>query len=248
MPPGPQAQGLLPGLWAPTPFVGLRPPQASDLGGRPRGRHLVARPWVGPRSGPSLAGQHVPDGAHHGRQALLHHLQLRGHHLDHGHTRQQRGRRQRPGGHSGPGRGPVPRRQVCHEPERQVDGPPRTHSQGRASHGRNRGSVPGAHGQPDSAGCRRDSSVCPAAPGWPGRGPALRVSAQQNIPGVEGGQVCRPGSGSALRPLPALHFLLRSHWPLAPGEAQKPRSEQEGRWGELSGPGPRKVSAGGATG
>lgn len=40
----------------------------------------------------------------------------------------------------------------------------------------------------------------------------------------------RPGSGSAPRPLPAL-FLLRSHWSLAPGEAQKPRSEQEGRWG-----------------
>lgn len=86
-----------------------RPRRAQGPGHCARGRAggQVRLGWgAGPRSGPSLAGQHVPDRAHHRRPALLHHLQLRDHHVDHGHARQQRGQRHRPGGHRGSGRGP----------------------------------------------------------------------------------------------------------------------------------------------
>lgn len=67
----------------------------------------------------------------------------------------------------------------------------------------------------------------PAAPGWPGQ----RPWSEGQWP-AEKSQVWRevkcnpPGSGSSA--LSSRLSILRSHWPLAPGEAQKPRNEQEG--------------------
>lgn len=134
VPPGQQAQGLLSPSVGPTPLSGLQAlGRRQAHGGKVLGGLGAQAPLK-----PLFAGQHVPDGAHHGRHALLHHLQLRVHHVDHGHTCQQRGQCQRPGGHSGPGRGPAPHRQGYHELERQAAAPPPTHTQGRASHGQNR--------------------------------------------------------------------------------------------------------------